>query len=160
MVKRLELGELESWANSQRGAGARIVLANGAFDMLHVGHLRYLQSARSEGDIMLVAINSDSSVKKAKGPARPIVPEDERQELVEGLACVDFTVLFADATVEGIIRAIKPNVHAKGTDYTAESVPEGELVRSLGGRVAIVGDPKDHSTTGLVAKLKISEEEG
>ena len=160
MVKRLELGELESWANSQRGAGARIVLANGAFDMLHVGHLRYLQAARSEGDIMLVAINSDSSVQKAKGPARPIVPEMERQELVEGLACVDFTVLFADSTVEGIIRAIKPHVHAKGTDYTAESVPEGELVRSLGGRVAIVGDPKDHSTTGLVAKLKISEEEG
>ena len=160
MVTRLKFEDLENWANSQRESGVSIVLANGAFDMLHVGHLRYLQAARSEGDVMLVAINSDSSVKKAKGPARPIVPEDERQELVEGLACVDCTVLFADSTVEGIIRAIKPDVHAKGTDYTEESVPEGKLVRSLGGRVAIVGDPKDHSTTGLVAKLKISEEEG
>ena len=160
MVKRLKLDELKSWANAQRESGACIVLANGAFDMLHVGHLRYLQAARSEGDVMLVAINADSSVKKAKGPTRPIVPDNERQELVEGLACVDFTVLFADSTVEGIIRDIKPNVHAKGTDYTEESVPEGELVRSLGGRVAIVGDPKDHSTTELVAQLKLSEEKG
>ena len=160
MVKRLRLNELELWANTQRKSGTRIVLANGAFDMLHVGHLRYLQAARREGDIMLVAINSDESVREAKGASRPIVPETERQELIEGLGCVDCTVLFSDSTVEGIIRMIKPAVHAKGTDYTEDSVPEGELVRSLGGRVAIVGDPKDHSTTELVAKLQVTEEEG
>ena len=159
MVTRLAFPELAAWANERRESGERIVLANGAFDMLHVGHLRYLQAARLEGDILLVAVNSDSSVQASKGPARPIVPEHERQELIEGLACVDYTVLFSDTTVEGIIRSVRPDVHAKGTDYTESSVPEGDLVRSLGGRVAIVGDPKDHSTTELVEKLQTTQEE-
>lgn len=160
MVTRLRLSELESWASERRAHGEQIVLANGAFDMLHVGHLRYLQAARLEGDVLLVAVNSDTSVKASKGPERPIVSETERAELVEGLSCVDYTVLFSDKTVEEVIRRVQPHVHAKGTDYTAESVPEGDLVRSLGGRVAIVGDPKDHSTTELVEKLQATQEEG
>ena len=159
MVLRLDVSDLEAWARKRRELGERIVLANGAFDMLHVGHLRYLKAARQEGDTLLVAVNSDLSVQSSKGPDRPIVPEAERQELVEGLACVDFTVLFSDRTVEGIIRSVKPDVHAKGTDYTESSVPEGDLVRSLGGRVAIVGDPKNHSTTELVEKLQTNQEE-
>lgn len=159
MVVRLTLSQLEDWANEQRRKDKRIVLANGAFDMLHVGHLRYLEAARAEGDLLLVAVNSDASVRAAKGDSRPIVPEAERQELIEGLACVDCTVLFSERTVEGIIKLVKPTVHAKGTDYTEASVPEGDLVRALGGRVAIVGDPKDHSTTELVAKLRESEQE-
>jgi rfaE bifunctional protein nucleotidyltransferase chain/domain len=156
---RLDVSDLEAWARKRRELGERIVLANGAFDMLHVGHLRYLRAARQEGDTLLVAVNSDLSVQASKGPDRPIVPEAERQELVEGLACVDYTVLFSDRTVEGIIRSVKPDVHAKGTDYTESSVPEGDLVRSLGGRVAIVGDPKNHSTTELVEKLQTNQEE-
>tara|TARA_B100001287_G_scaffold31339_1_gene22372 strand:- start:340 stop:822 length:483 start_codon:yes stop_codon:yes gene_type:complete len=153
MVKRLNIDELESWATTQREASKSIVLANGAFDMLHVGHLRYLQGARAQGDVLIVAVNSDSSVKKAKGPSRPIIPEDERQELLEGLSCVDYTVRFSESKVDRVLRAVLPDVHAKGSDYTVETVPEAALVRELGGRVVIVGDPKDHSTTELVERL-------
>ena len=153
MVKRLEIDALDAWAQAQRSAGKSIVLANGAFDMLHVGHLRYLEGARAEGDVLLVAMNSDSSVRQAKGPSRPVIPEDERQELLEGLSCVEYTVRFSEPTVVRIIRSVRPDVHAKGSDYTVDTVPEGDLVRELGGRVAIVGDPKDHSTTELVTKL-------
>jgi len=139
-----------------RSRGKSIVLANGAFDLLHVGHVRYLQGAKALGDVLVVAVNSDASVKRAKGPNRPVVPEGERAELVAALACADYVTIFADDTVVPIIRAIKPNVHAKGTDYTEENVPERAEVIANGGVVRIAGDPKDHSTTALVSVLKPS----
>jgi rfaE bifunctional protein nucleotidyltransferase chain/domain len=140
-------------AAEARAQGARLVLANGAFDLLHVGHVRYLQAARAEGDFLVVAVNADASVRRAKGPARPVVPAAERAELVAALAGVDWVVIFASDTVVPIVERLRPDVHAKGTDYTADSVPEAALVRALGGRVAIVGDPKDHSTTDMARRL-------
>ena len=137
-----------------RQDGATVVLTNGAFDMLHVGHLRYLQGANDLGDIVIAAVNSDSSVKLSKGPKRPVIPDHERAELVSGLEVVDWVFLFDEPTVAEIIEKLRPNVHAKGTDYTADSIPERTIVESYGGRVAIVGDPKDHSTTALVEQLK------
>jgi rfaE bifunctional protein nucleotidyltransferase chain/domain len=131
-----------------------LVLANGAFDLLHVGHVRYLQAARAQGGLLVVAVNSDASVRAAKGPGRPVIPGAERAELLAALGCVDFVTLFDEPTVSGIIAALRPDVHAKGTDYTAESVPEAKLVQALGGRVAIVGDPKDHATSRLVEQLR------
>lgn len=134
-----------------RRAGGQVVLANGAFDLLHVGHLRYLQAARDEGDVLVVAVNTDATVRRAKGAARPIVPDHERAELVAALACVDWVVVFDTDTVVPIIEALRPDVHAKGTDYAPETIPEAPVVRALGGRVAVVGDPKNHSTTQQVA---------
>ncbi len=150
----VSLDELKLLANSAREEGKTIVLTNGAFDLLHVGHVRYLQGAAEHGDLIVSAVNSDSSVREAKGPNRPMIPEAERAELVAALGVVDWVVIFSDKTVEPIIEAIRPDVHAKGTDYTAESVPEAALVKKLGGRVEIVGDPKDHSTTQLCEQLK------
>ena len=137
-----------------RSKGASVVLTNGAFDMLHVGHVRYLQGAAQQGDIVVTAVNSDSSVRHSKGPSRPVIPEQERAELVAALGVVDWVVLFDEPTVTGGIERLRPEVHAKGTDYSPESVPERSVVESYGGRVAIVGDPKDHSTTELVERLK------
>jgi len=145
--------ELSEIAETWRRQGLRIVLANGAFDLLHVGHVRYLQGAAAEGDILVVAVNSDASVRLSKGSDRPIVPEAERAELVAALVGVHHVVVFDDKTVERVLRALRPNVHAKGTDYTADNVPEAKLVRELGGEVRIVGDPKDHSTTELIRRL-------
>ena len=150
----VSLDELKLLAQSAREEGKTIVLTNGAFDLLHVGHVRYLQGAAEHGDLVVSAVNSDSSVREAKGPNRPMIPEAERAELIAALAVVDWVVIFSDKTVEPIIEAIRPDVHAKGTDYTAESVPEAALVKKLGGRVEIVGDPKDHSTTQLCEQLK------
>jgi rfaE bifunctional protein nucleotidyltransferase chain/domain len=146
--------ELLRRAASQRRAGHRLVLANGAFDLLHVGHVRYLQAARSEGDWLAVAVNSDRSVAQAKGASRPILPEGERAEIVAALACVDAVVLFDEDSPAGLIREMQPDVHAKGTDYTPESVPERDAVAAYGGRTAIVGDAKDHATTSLIAKIR------
>jgi D-glycero-beta-D-manno-heptose 1-phosphate adenylyltransferase len=157
MAERLgtfDAGALAVRGDELRAAGRSIVLANGAFDMLHVGHLRYLEGAAATGDFLVVAVNSDASVRRAKGETRPIVPEAERAELVAGLSAPDAVLIFSSDTVEPVIAALRPNVHAKGTDYTAESVPEGDLVRSLGGEVRIVGDPKDHSTTEMIGKLR------
>ena len=137
-----------------RSKGASVVLTNGAFDMLHVGHVRYLQGAAQQGDIVVTAVNSDSSVRHSKGPSRPVIPEQERAELVAALGVVDWVVLFDEPTVTGVIERLRPEVHAKGTAYSPESVPERSVVESYGGRVAIVGDPKDHSTTELVERLK------
>jgi rfaE bifunctional protein nucleotidyltransferase chain/domain len=131
-----------------------IVLANGIFDILHVGHLRYLQGAKELGDILVVAINSDDSAKRLKGPSRPITPEDERAELIAGLSAVDYVLIFDDDNVEEIIKKICPDVHAKGTDYTVDTVLERDIVESYGGRVAIVGDPKDHSTSEIIERLQ------
>lgn len=126
--------------------GQRIVFANGCFDTLHVGHIRYLEGARREGDILVVGVNADSSVCHLKGPGRPILDENARAQLVAALRHVDYVVLFAEPNVETLLEALRPDVHAKGTDYTAETVPERAIAARLGIRVAIVGDPKDHST--------------
>jgi D-glycero-beta-D-manno-heptose 1-phosphate adenylyltransferase len=129
--------------------GERIVFANGCFDTLHVGHIRYLESARHEGDVLVVGVNSDSSVRALKGSGRPVLDENARAQLVAALRCVDYVVLFSEATVEKLLEQLHPDVHAKGTDYTAETVPEKATAARLGIRVAIVGDPKDHSTKKL-----------
>jgi rfaE bifunctional protein nucleotidyltransferase chain/domain len=136
-----------------RKHGARIVLANGCFDILHVGHVRYLEAARLLGDLLVVAINGDEQVRRLKGAGRPLVPERERAEIIAALRPVDFVTIFTEPTVEALLRAIRPDVHAKGTDYTEESVPERDVVRSYGGRVMIVGDPKDHSSTEMVKNV-------
>jgi rfaE bifunctional protein nucleotidyltransferase chain/domain len=145
--------ELLEQITADRRAGKTIAFANGCFDLLHVGHVRYLQGARAEADRLVVAINSDSSVRRLKGEGRPILTEDARAELVAELACVDYVVVFSDATVDRLLTLLKPDVHCKGTDYTVDTVPERETVRGYGGRVAIVGDPKNHSTKDLLAKL-------
>jgi rfaE bifunctional protein nucleotidyltransferase chain/domain len=134
--------------------GERIVLANGCFDTLHVGHIRYLEGARREGDFLVVAVNSDSSVCNLKGPGRPILDENARALLVAALRCVDYVVVFPEATVESLLEELRPDVHAKGTDYTAETVPERATAARLGIRVAIVGDPKDHSTRALLDSVR------
>jgi rfaE bifunctional protein nucleotidyltransferase chain/domain len=141
-------------ADRLRLEGKTLVFANGAFDLLHVGHVRYLQAARREGDFLLVAVNSDASVRALKGEGRPIVPEGERAEIVAALACVDAVVLFSETSPAELIAELRPAVHAKGTDYAAEAVPERDVVERHGGRVAIVGDPKNHATTDLVARLR------
>jgi len=138
----------------ERSSGRSIALANGMFDLLHVGHLRYLEGAAREADVLVVAINSDRSARSLKGPGRPVVPEAERAELVGGLACVDWVTVFDEATVEPLLRALRPDVHCKGTDYTADTVPERLVADELGIRVAIVGDPKDHATTDLLRRLR------
>lgn len=149
----LERGELLSRLAEERAAGKRIVFANGCFDVLHAGHVRYLNGAKELGDLLVVGINADEQVAKLKGAGRPILSENERAELVAALEAVDLVTVFPEPTVEQLLLAIKPDVHAKGTDYTEDTVPEREVVRSFGGRTAIVGDPKDHSTTELIANL-------
>ena len=149
----LDRDELAKRIASSRESGARIVLANGCFDVLHVGHVRYLAGARQLGDILVVGINSDEQVAIQKGAGRPVLPENERAEIVAALESVTYVTIFDEPTVEQLLLTLKPDVHAKGTDYTAESVPERDVVRSYGGEVAIVGDPKDHSTTEIIARV-------
>lgn len=132
----------------------KIVLANGCFDFFHVGHIRYLAGAKAFGDCLIVGINSDEQVRKLKGEKRPLMPERERAELISALRFVDYVTIFPEPTVEELIRAIRPNFHAKGTDYTVESVPERAVVRQYGGQVIIVGDPKDHSSTELIRQAQ------
>jgi rfaE bifunctional protein nucleotidyltransferase chain/domain len=137
-----------------RDAGRSIAFANGVFDLLHVGHVRYLEAAAQEADVLVVAINDDDSVRALKGEGRPILAAEHRAELVAALRAVDFVVIFPEPTVGPLLLALRPDVHCKGTDYTVESVPEREVVRSYGGRTAIVGDPKDHSTRDLLSRLR------
>ncbi|HEV3219685.1 MAG TPA: adenylyltransferase/cytidyltransferase family protein [Candidatus Acidoferrales bacterium] len=151
--KILSREELKRRLDAHRKSGKRIVLTNGCFDILHVGHTRYLSAAKAEGDILVVAINSDSGVRLLKGAGRPVLPERERAELVSALADVDFVLIFDEPNVEPLLLALHPDVHAKGTDYTPENVPEREVAKKLGIRVAIVGDPKHHSTKDLLARL-------
>ena len=139
---------------ADRAAGRRIAFANGCFDLLHVGHVRYLQAAAAEADRLVVAINDDRSVSDLKGPGRPILSETDRAEIVAAVRGVDYVVIFPEPTVTPLLLALKPNVHCKGTDYTVDTVPERETVRGYGGRVAIVGDPKDHSTRDLLARIR------
>ena len=145
--------ELITRINAERKNGARVVLANGCFDVLHVGHVRYLAGARELGDVLVVGVNSDEQVALLKGPGRPVLPENERAELVAALESVSYVTVFNEPTVEELLLALKPDIHAKGTDYTEDSVPERDVVRSYGGRVAIVGDPKDHSTSAILTRL-------
>jgi len=141
-----------------RRSGARIVLANGCFDILHVGHVRYLEAARGFGDMLVVAVNSDAQVCALKGEGRPFVPERERAEVIAALRAVDLVTIFHEPTVEALLLAIRPDIHAKGTDYTPDTVPERNVVRSYGGRVAVVGDSKDHSSTDVINKIVMSTE--
>ena len=152
-LRVLSREELINRVASVRERGARIVLANGCFDVLHVGHIRYLAGARELGDVLVVGVNSDEQVKVQKGPGRPVLPAAERAEIVSALESVTYVTIFDEPTVEQLLLALRPDVHAKGTDYTADTVPERDVVRSYGGQVAIVGDPKDHSTSEIIARL-------
>jgi rfaE bifunctional protein nucleotidyltransferase chain/domain len=136
-----------------RARGLTLSFANGAFDLLHVGHVRYLEAARREGDRLIVAVNDDQSIRGLKGAGRPIMPAVDRAELVAALRAVDYVVIFSEPTVATLLTLLEPDVHCKGTDYTVETVPERDTVRAYGGRVAIVGDPKDHSTRDLLSRL-------
>jgi rfaE bifunctional protein nucleotidyltransferase chain/domain len=152
--KVLAVDEIVSALAPLRSAGRTVALANGLFDLIHVGHLRYLKAAKREADVLVVAINSDPSARLLKGPSRPLIPGTERAEIVAGFACVDYVTLFDEATVEPLLRKLRPEVHCKGTDYTAESVPERAVAARLGVRVAIVGDPKDHATRDLIGRIR------
>jgi len=152
--KILSRDALEQRLGEHRRRGEQIVLANGCFDLLHVGHIRYLEGARREGDVLVVGVNSDASERALKGDGRPILPAQARAELVAALEAVDYVVIFDEPDVEALLTALRPQVHAKGTDYTAESVPERGLAARLGARVAIVGDPKRHSTRELLTRLR------
>jgi rfaE bifunctional protein nucleotidyltransferase chain/domain len=151
--KLLPLESLETVVAALKTSGKTVVFANGCFDLLHVGHIRYLQSARQLGDALVVGLNSDESVRQLKGPQRPLMPEDERAEILAALSCVDYVVIFQELTEERLLRVLKPDIQCKGTDYTEETVPERDVVRSYGGRVAIAGDPKDHSTRDLIQDI-------
>jgi rfaE bifunctional protein nucleotidyltransferase chain/domain len=142
--------ELKTRVAQWRGAGERIVLGNGNFDLLHVGHVRYLRGAKALGGRLVVAINSDESVRALKGEGRPVMPAEERAEIVAALGDVDAVVIFSELDVRALIREIRPDIQAKGTDYSVDSVPERDVVAEYGGRVAIVGDPKDHSTSEIL----------
>jgi len=145
--------ELASRVAAERAAGRTIALANGCFDLLHVGHVRYLQAAAREADVLVVAVNDDASVRHLKGEGRPILPAAARAELVAALDGVDYVVVFPEETVGPLIELLRPDVHCKGTDHTVDSVPERRVVQAYGGRTAIVGDPKDHSTRALLARI-------
>jgi len=145
--------ELARRLADERAAGRTIAFANGCFDLLHVGHVRYLESASREADILVVAVNEDESVRRLKGEGRPILPAADRAELVAALRCVDYVVIFPEPTVGPLLTSLRPDVHCKGTDYTVDSVPERDIVLGYGGRTAIVGDPKDHSTRELLSRI-------
>lgn len=148
--------ELLEYVERQKKKGLTVVFANGCFDVLHVGHVRYLEGAKALGDVLVVAINSDLQVVALKGKGQPIVPERERAEVVASLAVVDRVTIFDEPTVETLLMEIKPDIHAKGTDYTEDTVPERAVVRSYGGRVAIVGDPKNHSTSEILDRFRLA----
>jgi D-glycero-beta-D-manno-heptose 1-phosphate adenylyltransferase len=154
MGEILDRDALALRVQQDRATGLTIAFANGAFDLLHVGHIRYLEGAKQEADRLVVAINSDQSVRGLKGPNRPVLSEADRAELVAALRAVDYVVIFHESTVASLLEQLKPDVHCKGTDYTVDTVPERDTVRAYGGRIAIVGDPKDHSTSDLLSRLK------
>lgn len=154
MAEILDRSALAARVAADRARGLTIAFANGGFDLLHVGHVRYLDAAKREADRLVVAINDDASVRGLKGPSRPILPQADRAELVAALRAVDYVVIFSEPTVTPLLELLKPDVHCKGTDYTVDTVPERETVRAYGGRIAIVGDPKDHSTSDLLTRLR------
>ena len=153
MGEILQRDELLQRVGEDRAAGKTLAFANGCFDLLHVGHVRYLEAAANEADLLIVAINDDESVRRLKGAGRPILPAADRAELVAALRWVDYVVVFSEQTVGPLLGAIRPDVHCKGTDYTVDTVPERDIVKSYGGRIAIVGDPKDHSTRDLLTRI-------
>jgi D-glycero-beta-D-manno-heptose 1-phosphate adenylyltransferase len=148
--------DLEAAVRADRVAGRTLAFANGCFDVLHVGHVRYLADAKAQADRLIVAVNDDGSVRRLKGPGRPILNGADRAEMIAALESVDYVVLFSDPDVNRLLRLLKPDVHCKGTDYTAETVPEKDTVLAYGGRIAIVGDPKDHSTRDVLARIRSS----
>ena len=156
MAEILDRDALIERVKTDRARGLTHAFANGGFDLLHVGHIRYLEAARREADRLIVAINDDRSVRGLKGPSRPVLPQADRAELVAALRAVDYVVIFSEPTVTPLLELLKPDVHCKGTDYTVETVPERDTVRAYGGRIAIVGDPKDHSTSDLLTRLRSS----
>ncbi len=153
-TKVQSLEAVAALVEAARDSGRTVALANGAFDLLHVGHVRYLEGAKALADVLVVAVNDDASVRALKGPGRPRIPAAERAELVAALACTDHVVLFGEADVRVVLRRLRPHLHVKGTDYTAETVPERDELAAWGGRVAIAGDSKDHSTTELLERLE------
>ena len=157
MKKLVTFEEAVQIISRAKEEGLTTVLANGCFDLLHVGHIRYLQAARNQGDLLLVGINGDGSVRRLKGKNRPLMPDIERAEIISALSAVDHVMIFDNDTVDEILRRLKLDVHAKGTDYTEDSVPERDTVLGYGGRIAIVGDPKDHSTSEYISKSNPEE---
>jgi len=154
----LDAVELERLLDATPGGRDGLVLTNGLFDLLHVGHVRYLEAARAEGRALVVALNSDRSARALKGPSRPVIPLAERLEMVAALRCVDWVTWFDEENVESLLRRLRPAAHAKGTDYTVESVPERDVARALGIRTVIVGDPKRHASSALIERLRSGEE--
>jgi rfaE bifunctional protein nucleotidyltransferase chain/domain len=148
-----EIDELKVVVRQLHASGKAVVFANGCFDLIHVGHVRYLQSARAMGDALIVGVNGDAGVQALKGTGRPLQSGNDRAEMIASMACVDYVLLFDDPTVDGILEELQPDIHAKGTDYSEETVPEKDTVLSYGGRVAIAGDPKDHSTRDLIQTI-------
>ena len=155
MGEILSREQLLERVTADRARGLRHAFANGGFDLLHVGHVRYLEAARREADKLIVAVNDDRSLRSLKGANRPILKESDRAELVAALRAVDYVVIFPEPTVAPLLELLRPDVHCKGTDYTVDTVPERETVRAYGGRIAIVGDPKDHSTSNLLTRLRV-----
>jgi len=152
------LDDLKEVIDGEKKKGKKVVFGNGCFDILHVGHVRYLRGAKALGDLLIVAVNDDSSVTGLGKRKQVVTPVDERAEIISAIDCVDYVTIFSDPTVERLLITLKPDIHAKGTDYTVDNVPEREIVRSYGGEVAIVGDPKDHSTRDIIKVIKEIEE--
>ena len=159
-AKMRHRSELASMLDREPTLRRGLVLANGLFDLLHVGHVRYLEAARARGERLLVALNSDASARRLKGPDRPYVPLEERMEIVAALGCVDWAIGFEEPSVEALLREIRPAIHAKGTDYTVESVPERAVARELGIETVVVGDPKDHATSDLIRRVRAGDDPG
>jgi rfaE bifunctional protein nucleotidyltransferase chain/domain len=151
--------DMERIVERLKAEGKTIIMTNGCFDLLHVGHTRCLEGAKKVGDILVVAVNSDSSVRSYKGPGNPINPENERMEVLASLQCVDYVFPFSESTVDSVLLRLKPDYHAKGTDYTEETVPERDTVLSYGGRIVITGDPKNHATSDIIEKIRGSRTE-
>ncbi len=149
----LERDDLAAVVNAAKRKGSRIVFANGCFDVLHVGHIRFLEAAKALGDLLIVGVNSDEQTRRLKGEGRPLAPQDQRAQIVSALAAVDFVTIFDEPTVQQLLLALRPDIHAKGTDYTEDTVPERDVVRSFGGQLAIVGDPKNHSSSEIIDKV-------
>ncbi|HEY3176999.1 MAG TPA: adenylyltransferase/cytidyltransferase family protein [Candidatus Polarisedimenticolia bacterium] len=146
--------ELPPILETGRNAGRTVAFANGIFDLLHVGHVRYLEAAAREADLLVVGVNSDASARALKGEGRPVMPAADRAEILASLECVDYVVIFEEMTCDALLSMLKPEVHCKGTDYTPESVPEAATVRAYGGRIAIVGDPKNHATRDIIGAIR------
>lgn len=159
MSKIVDNQTLEQIVKDVKQKGQSIVFTNGAFDLIHVGHVRYLQGASELADVTVCALNSDESVRRLKGEGRPVLPLEERMEIVSAIECVDFVTSFEESNVERLLLVLKPDIHAKGTDYSKDTVPEVEIVRSYGGQVAITGDPKNHNTTDIIRKISGEEKE-